>query len=392
MKVALVVHTAYPDFIGGREHHVHYLASRLSQTDEVVVIAGGKTGKIQERKISGYRLITLPMISIKVSRNPLQIYRIIWKLFPILKIEKPDLIHAFEYGSYSTDVTYLYSKKYNIPFMITVYGYQFKNPILKFLKIVYNYFIGRKLYEEASGVFYSSEAQYREILGVIRKDIRSKIVFQENCIPVNNFKYAVPKQDLLKSYNLHDNEIKLLTVLRILPRKGLRYLVLALEKIIKENHLGKIKLLIVGPDCGELKNIKTMVKKAKLKNNIIIVGPVAPHRIKDFLGIADIFVLPSLYEALPLALLEAMAAGKAVIFTSLPCAKKVIIDEKDGLLVKPADVDSLKRAIYRLCCDKELRQRLGYNARKKAINFDYQIEATKLRQVYTKILLDKVEE
>lgn len=385
MKIAFVVHTAYPEFIGGREHHVHNLASALSKTDNVVVIAGGKTKTVQRKPLNGYELITLPMLSIKVSHNPLQIYRIVRKLFPTLKQERPQLIHAFEYGSYSTDIAYLYSKKYNIPFALTVYGYQFRNPLLKFLKRFYDYYVGRPLFNKSDKIFCPSDIQRKEILKVTKEeDINGKIVFQENCIQIDNYKDIIIKKDLLKRYSLND-EVKLLTVARILPRKGIKYLVLALDKVIREYKFENIKLIIVGPDCGELNNIRDIIKKLRLENNVIITGAVPYKRVKDFLGICDIFVLSSLYEGSPLALLEAMAAGKAVIFTDLPCARKIITDGENGLLVKSADIDSLAKAILRLSNDWRLREFFGLNAKEKVKNFDSHIEAQRARKTYEEI-------
>lgn len=89
MKIAFTVHTSYPDFIGGREHHVHHLAYALAKDYEVVVISGGSSKKVQRQRINGYSLIMLPMISLKVSSNPLQIYRVVPKFFSCLQGEKP---------------------------------------------------------------------------------------------------------------------------------------------------------------------------------------------------------------------------------------------------------------------------------------------------------------
>lgn len=386
MKIAFVVHTAYPEFIGGREHHIHYLASAISKTDEVIIISGGKAKNEQRRILDGYVLVTLPTISIKVSNNPLQIYRIVPKLFSMLKKEKPDLIHAFEYGSYTTYVAYLYSQKHNIPFALTVYGYQFRNPLLKFLKFFYGRLIEKQMFNRAKRIFCPSDTQYKEILKIAQTtNMNGKVIFQENCIKIDNFKDVFIKEELLKQYNLND-EVKLITIARILPRKGIKYLIFALNKVIRQYNFKNVKLLIIGPDCGELKNIKNIIKKLKLDNNVIIVGPIPYHRVKDFLGICDIFVLPSLYEGLPLALLEAMAAGKAVIFSDLPYARKIIINGENGLLIKPGDIDSLAKAIVNLSYDKKLRDHLGFNAKIRVRNFDSLTEAKRVRETYKKIL------
>lgn len=386
MKIALTVHTAYPDFIGGREHHIHYLASELARSDKVVVISGGKSSKEQRRMIAGYELITLPMISVKVSGNPLQIYRIIPKFFSCLKKEKPDIIHAFEYGSYSTDIACFYAKKYKTPFLLTVYGYQFNNLLLKLSKKIYDKTIGRILLKNARKIFFSSETQRNEILEIVNnKHVEDKLILQENSIPVSMYQNIIINKEVLNKYK-SNNEVLLLTAVRLLPRKGIKYLIYALSKIKDIFNIHNVKLIIIGPDCGDLANIKKLVRTLDLENKIIFAGPVALEKIKEFLGICDIFVLPSLYEGLPLVLLEAMAAAKAVIFTDLLCSRYIIKDGENGLLVKPADIDSLAKAILKLSDDKKLRQSLGFKAREKVQNFDSRFESQRVKKIYEHIL------
>jgi glycosyltransferase involved in cell wall biosynthesis len=386
MKIVLTVHTAYPDFIGGREHHVHYLASELARTDKVIVIAGGRSKKEQSRFIDGYKLITLPMISIKVSSNPLQIYRIIPKLFSRIKKEKPDILHAFEYGSFSTDIAYFYAKTYRIPLLLSVYGYQFNKLLLQWSKKLYDKTIGRALLKDASKIFFSSKTQQDEILSIINdKTITDKMILQNNTIRVDDYQGANRISNFAREHRINTGLI-LLTVARLLPRKGIKYLILALHNIKKKKIDQNIKLLIVGPDCGELANIKHLVKMYKLDDNVTFIGPISQHKVKDFLNICDIFILPSLYEALPLALLEAMASSKAVIFTDLLCAKSIIINGENGLLVKPGDPYSLGWAIIRLMDDENFRHHLGINAGKSIRKYDSFLESKLIRTEYSKVL------
>ena len=87
----------------------------------------------------------------------------------------------------------------------------------------------------------------------------------------------------------------------------------------------------------------------------------------EFLGavaaLADVFVLPSLIEGLPLALGEAMALGKPVVATRINAVPEAVCDEENGLLVEPLDAPALAVAIERLAASPELRQRLGCAAR-----------------------------
>ena len=80
----------------------------------------------------------------------------------------------------------------------------------------------------------------------------------------------------------------------------------------------------------------------------------------------DLFVLPSLYEGMPLSILEAMGAGLPVIATAVDGTPEVVEDGETGLLVPPADPAALARAVVRLLDDRALAVRLGQNGRARA--------------------------
>lgn len=84
------------------------------------------------------------------------------------------------------------------------------------------------------------------------------------------------------------------------------------------------------------------------------------------LASASVFLLPSTSEGLPIALLEAMAHGCAVVATRVGGIPEVVTDGRDGLLVEPDDVAALVRAVGRLVADPEARRMLGEAARERA--------------------------
>jgi glycosyltransferase involved in cell wall biosynthesis/GT2 family glycosyltransferase len=85
--------------------------------------------------------------------------------------------------------------------------------------------------------------------------------------------------------------------------------------------------------------------------------------VDQLLRASDIFVLPSLREGLPLALLDAMAAGTAVVATAVGGIREILVNEQNGLVVPPADASLLSRALLRLLADEALRKRCGDAAR-----------------------------
>lgn len=97
----------------------------------------------------------------------------------------------------------------------------------------------------------------------------------------------------------------------------------------------------------------------------------------------DIFALPSFHEGLPMALVEAMALGKACIASAVNAIPEVIVDNENGILVKAGDAAELAAAIARLADDSVLRKRLGENARRTVDeNFEERTVGRKMLELY----------
>lgn len=150
----------------------------------------------------------------------------------------------------------------------------------------------------------------------------------------------------------------LMCVAKMLEQKGHRHLIDALAAIGHGGEPIHVALLGDGPLREE---IEARARSAGVVDRVHLLGtrPDVPR----LLAAADGFVLPSLWEGLPMALLEAMAAGLPVIATSVSGTRQVVEDERTGLLVAPADSAELATAMQRLATDRGLRARLGAAAR-----------------------------
>ncbi len=104
------------------------------------------------------------------------------------------------------------------------------------------------------------------------------------------------------------------------------------------------------------------------------------------LGAAPVFVLASTSEGLPMALLEAMARGQAIVATEVGGVPDVVDQETEALLVPPGEPAALARAISRLVEDAELRRRLGEAARRRAGEMGEDRVATKIAAIYARLL------
>jgi glycosyltransferase involved in cell wall biosynthesis len=105
------------------------------------------------------------------------------------------------------------------------------------------------------------------------------------------------------------------------------------------------------------------------------------------LGGFDVFVLPSRYEGLPLALVDSMLAGLPVVASRVGSIPEAITDGEQGLLVPPEDPAALAAALRRVAEDEPLRQRLGSAARSKAVGrFTADAMARRYEQLYERII------
>lgn len=145
------------------------------------------------------------------------------------------------------------------------------------------------------------------------------------------------------------------------------------------NEINNIKLKLVGD--GELrKEIEELVESLKIKDKVTFRGirKEIPNELKD----ADIFILTSNWEGIPLSIIEAMASGLSIISTKAGGVADIIEDNKTGLLVNIGDKVGLSKAIIRISKDEKLRQKMAKEALKEAEKYDIRIKVKEYEELY----------
>jgi glycosyltransferase involved in cell wall biosynthesis len=161
---------------------------------------------------------------------------------------------------------------------------------------------------------------------------------------------------------------------RLHEQKGHRYLLPAIPDVPRAH----FALAGEGPERGALQG---MVRELDIESRVSFLG----HRddMPDLLAAADIVVLPSLFEGLPISLLEAMAAGKPVIATRIGGTDELVTSGHDGVLVEPKNSDALAGAISALLADPGRAQELGASAaRTVAERFSATAMCKRVAEVY----------
>jgi glycosyltransferase involved in cell wall biosynthesis len=147
---------------------------------------------------------------------------------------------------------------------------------------------------------------------------------------------------------------------------GRLYFIKGVIQLIKAMALVKEEYPNVTLDiCGKgplASNIRSLTDKLKLTDNIRIHGYVGNEFLTNKIRSASVIVLPSLYEAQPMAMLEAMSYSKCVVAYDFPFAREYIADWQNGLCAKAGDIKDLAKRICIALSDKDLRNKLGQNA------------------------------
>lgn len=161
-----------------------------------------------------------------------------------------------------------------------------------------------------------------------------------------------------------NRQCRLLCVGRLAPAKGQAVLLDAVAQLQSQNIPVGLTLVGMGPDAESLKAYAGQLGIAGL---VDFTGAVDQDHILAFYQNADIFVLPSFAEGLPVVLMEAMAMAIPCITTAITGVPELIQNGEDGLLVAASDCAGLTAAIKQLANDPDLRRRLGQAGRDKVL-------------------------
>lgn len=176
------------------------------------------------------------------------------------------------------------------------------------------------------------------------------------------------------------------------PRKGAEVLIDAVGRLSQQGL--PVRLLLVGQPFRDGSNdyaatLRSLAESTGLSGRVIFTG--FRSDVERLVGALDVFVLPSLYgEGMPMVLLEAMGAARAVIATPVEGVTEVVRDERDGLLVPTGDAVALAGALRRLLTDLQLRERLGVAARRTVVaGFTTGAMAAGIDGVYAELMSER---
>ena len=347
-----VCHVAVGDLWAGAEVQLKVLLSRLVLRPELslsVILLNG--GRLEEE----IRCFGIPVTVF--SEREWGSGKIFLKLMAEFRKRKVQLVHAHKYKD--TILAAPAAKLCGIPYVVrTVHGLRepFKG-MQAFKMNVYETIeraVHRHCVDAIIGVSSQIESTYRMEGAVSRVTcIRNGIDLEKK--PIQTDRWLTRKE-----LGIDVATCLIGTVGRLTPVKGLSYLLQSVSILLRQR--ANVRLLIVG-DGVIRKDLETQARDLGISENVVFLG----HREDTFelMQAMDIFVLPSLSEGIPMALLEAMAASRAVVASRVGGIPEIVEDGVEGILVEPMDVNRLVESCVRLIESPETAMRMGEQARKR---------------------------
>jgi len=368
--------------IGGGESHLLSLTSHLDRSRFEPVVLSFTDGPMME---------ALRQMGVETrliyTEKPFDI-RIWGKVKRLLSDERIDVIHA--HGTRAASNVLWAARSLGIPVIYTIHGWSFhrdQHPLVRGFRVW-----GEKWITKRAAVNISVSASNQQTGKEVMRGFSSIVV--NNGIDAKKFDPGGHYKDLRAELGIGGDRVLILFIARFTSHKQPLTLVRAFGQASREigairqttggAQIPEIHLLMVG-DGDEKEEGVRLAKELGLEGRVSFQA--FRQDVPDVLAAADIFVLPSLWEGLPIGLLEAMAMRKAVIGTRVDGTREVLQDGVNGLMVEPGDVNALSGAIVRLAGDKGLRESLRERAAETVRDrFNAAVMTKEIENIYTKII------
>ena len=369
MKPINVLEVIRQGQIGGGESHLLDLVSGFDNTINPIVLAFTSGQMIDKFRSQGVKCYVIE------TYHPFD-FRIIIQLGKLIKKEHIQIIHA--HGSRAASNVALIAKMMGIPLVYTVHGWSFhrdQSPLSGYLRAR-----SEKVICTMSNQVICVSKSNQET-GIQFFELKKSIVI-ENGINLSRFNPNNSFKDIRTEFGFNKNDFIVGFIGRITLQKDPLNFIKSIAIAHKKEP--KIKGLLVGE--GEMKDEAIVYIKENYLENIIRTSDFRSD-VPDLLNAIDVFCLPSLWEGLSIALLEAMAMGKALVVTPTDGTKEVITNQANGLVAQYNDPENLaelyviyfKNSLLKKECEKEAKALIEKRFGSKRVS-------TKVTEIYKSLV------
>jgi len=387
MKILFLTDLFLPHAGGARIYYYNLYRHLVRQFPEHVTIL--------TKKIPGWRefdrIESTPSFRIIRHGRPMQnwkYYQLPRVIFPLaqairrLSVDRPDLIH---FGDLCPPGVISLILKLSLGCRYLAYCHGDENAQIdqrRFQPIVRD-----QIYRQATAVVAANEFARQ---GLIRIGVpEARIHKITPGVDLERFRPAPPNPDFVRQFSLVGKAV-LLTVARLVPKKGHQMVLKAVAKIHRD--VPGVKYLIAG-EGPERSNLESLTKELGLSQVVTFLGNIPNERLPEFYNLCDVFVMANRHtpegdiETFGMVFVEANAVGKPVVAGRSGGTAEAVVEGSTGLLIDPEDVDELAAALKLMLLNKALRERLGYiGLRRAQADFNWRTRAEVLHQVSQEIL------
>ncbi len=369
----LFMNPFFHPYYGGTEKHVLEVGRRLAKKHEVSVLTARLEGTHELEEYAGMKIVREPTDVYYSAPHPIP------PPVPVFKkhnqylneaLKHCDLVHMHNRFVYSINDDAAKIKKHHKKLCLTLHNAKPQNidPITDFFGSLFDDMVTKKLMTRCDGIIGVSRATLKTTLP---EGYDGKTAAIHNGVDEKLFR-PVKSREWKERLGIRDSMV--LTNVRLLQQKGVYYLISAMKHVNAE-------LVVFGR--GPLKRQLEIHARAIGAKVHFVTERITDEELVSLYAASDCFALPSLYEPCSVALIEAMACGKAVIATDAGGNKELIKHQKGGLIVPARDADALAKGINAVLHNKKLATKFGHFNRKRVLeHFNWDRVARDVERFY----------
>lgn len=309
--------------------------------------------ELQKRRVDSIAALGINVVPLHCSVNA-QLLLVSPEITKWLKqnLEAFDVTHLHTFRAFHNYFVHRYAKKNEVPYILQAHGSLLSSFQKRLQKQVYDVLVGRTILKDAAKVIALTELEAAQCKAMGAKEDKIEIV--PNGIDLTEYS-DLPHKGVFRDRYAIENDVSLVLFLgRLHKIKGIDLLIRAFARLCEKKD--KVKLVIAGPDAGALAQLKRLTDALEIHDLVLFTGPLYKQDKLEAYVDADLYVLPSVYETFPVAVLEAYACGTPAIVTT-KCGIADVI--KNFGYVVDLNVQEMCGAIMQLLGDDVTRNAYG---------------------------------
>lgn len=377
----------YPPAPGGVETHAHEVARLLVQRGHDVVVYTSDLIKehpfkhldMPHEMVDGVHVIRKRAHRINATFH----YVVIPGELEMLR-RPTDVIHSHSFGYFHTNVAALRSTLRETPFVITPHYHPPESMeggwARRQMRRLYDSEVANWVFDQADMIIAVSRAELGSMAHHIHDMDKVRVI--PNGIDPSRFRDLPDGRAFLEDRGITGP--MLLYVGRMAQNKRMELVLQAMPDLLQEEP--DLKLVIAGPDDGVGDDWKDLTRSLGIEDNVRFEGFLEEADMLAAYVAADVFVLPSDWEAFGIVLLEAMACRTPCVVADRGGPKEVVVDGETGIVAPYGDEGAWKETLLQLIGDASLRKRMGEAGRKRAMGeFSWSSIVDRIEGVYEEV-------